>query len=230
MQPPPTPVSQYGYYREVQLATDLQAKVLVDQYGRLILHVENDVNNALVWNVESGIIDVNSEGRYNTRLAEWIANFGESQYSYLFNETNNYTIIADSDEEDIQFNDATGEWSPALRLYDATPVPVLGQVQVFKNAECTQYADGTETDIYVRINVNVATDEQLIFGSMQDEGSSCVIYGPTSNPPQNGEIWIWIDWKGEPQPNEIVAGSIIVAHNEQPYSEPKPEFTTIFGE
>lgn len=118
MQPPPTPVSQYGYYREVQLAADLQAKVLVDQYGRLILHVEDDVTYALVWNVESGIIDVNSEGRYNTQLAEWIANFDKSQYSYMFNETNNYTIIADSDEEDIVLDDTTGEWLPSIGAFN----------------------------------------------------------------------------------------------------------------
>lgn len=87
------------------------------------------MTSALVWNVESGIIDVNSEGRYNTQLAEWITNFGESQYSYLFNETNKYTIIAGSDEEDIQFNDATGEWSPALTLFEPTP-GVLNSVTI----------------------------------------------------------------------------------------------------
>ena len=92
--------------------------MLVDSNGRLILHVENDVTSALVWNVESGIIDVNSEGRYNTQLTEWRTNFGESVYSYMFNQTNQYTIIADSDEEDIEFHDATGEWSPAVNEFE----------------------------------------------------------------------------------------------------------------
>lgn len=76
---------------------------------------------ALVWNVESGILDVNSEGRYNTQLTEWMTNFGEAQYSYLFNQTNQYTIIADSDEEDIEFNDATGEWSPTVNEFSPGP-------------------------------------------------------------------------------------------------------------
>lgn len=118
-------MSQYGFYREVQLSPSLQAEVLVDSNGRLILHVEDDVTWALVWNVESGIIDVNSEGRYNTQLAEWIANFGEAQYSYMFNETNNYTIIADSDEEDIQFDDATGTWSPVVTEVPGIPTAPL---------------------------------------------------------------------------------------------------------
>lgn len=172
-------MSQYGFYREVQLATSLQAKVLVDSNGRLILNVENDVTSALVWNVESGIIDVNSEGRYNTQLAEWIANFGESQYSYIFNETNQYSIIADSDEEDIEYNDATGEWAPTLTEYVA-PIPIVTGFRVVNDV--LQYYDGENW-------LNVTWNDKQVLANYIDNGGGhwAIEYGFTPSP-YDGQI------------------------------------------
>lgn len=82
------------------------------------MHDEGGVDEALVWNEVSGIIDVNSEGRYNTQLAEWMYDFGVSQYSYMFEQTNQYMIAADSDEEVIVFSDETSEWTPAVSEFD----------------------------------------------------------------------------------------------------------------
>lgn len=165
------------------------------------------MTSALVWNVESGIIDVNSEGRYNTQLAEWISNFGEAQYSYIFNETNQYTIIADSDEEDIEFNDATGEWTPQLTEYISQVIPVEGVAQVFADEGCTRYADGSSDTVYIRINENFGFNEQREWEGSPNE--LLAIYTPTTARPNDGYgITLWADWGDQGIDEPITSGSV----------------------
>lgn len=182
--------------------------MLVDSNGHLILNSTLDVIYALVWNEESGIIDVNDQGRYNTQLTEWIVNFGESQYSYSFYQTNQYTIIAGSDEEDIEFNDATGEWSPALTLFE--PIEPLGKLQVFKDQNCTEYADGTENAVYVRVNQNFGFGDNEVWALGGEQGKSAVVATPTDENPSDGySIGIWWDWNSDGEYNGFTAGDII---------------------
>lgn len=203
--------------------------MLVDSNGRLILNSTLDVTNALVWNEDSGIIDVNSEGRYNTQLTEWMTNFGESQYSYIFNQTNQYTIIADSDEEDIQFNDENGEWNPTVSEYIAIPIPVEGDVQIFSDAACTSYADGTQADVYARINVNVPINTDKQYQGTTDPNDECQVYAELEEPHEYGSVTVWVDWHSEDIVGGFTPGTVVKCSNNQPFSEPQPQLSTVFG-
>lgn len=118
-------MSQYGFYRVVQLAASLQAKVLVDKYGRLIVDTHDEVTWALVWNEESGVIDVNSEGRYNVQLETWLNNYGQSDFAFV-DEGGNYiyTLTNGTDSEQITFDDELGTFNPVPREF-STGVPSM---------------------------------------------------------------------------------------------------------
>lgn len=118
-------MSQYGFYREVQLAPSLQAKLLVDHYGRLIVDTHDEVTWALVWNEESGVIDVNSEGRYNGQLETWLSNYGLSDFAFI-DEGGGYiyTLTNGTDSERIQFDDELDTFNPVPREF-STGVPSM---------------------------------------------------------------------------------------------------------
>lgn len=111
-------MSQYGFYREVQLSQSLLAKVLVDQYGRLIVDIQDEVTWALVWNEESGVIDVNSEGRYNGQLETWLHNYGQSDFAFV-DEGGSYiyTLTNGTDSEQLEFDDELGTFKPVPREF-----------------------------------------------------------------------------------------------------------------
>lgn len=99
--------------------------MLVDQYGRLIVDIHDEVTWALVWNEESGVIDVNSEGRYNVQLETWLNNYGLSDFA-IVDEGGSYiyTLTNGTDSEQLAFDDELGTFKPMPREF-STGIPSM---------------------------------------------------------------------------------------------------------
>ena len=63
-----------------------------------------------------------------------------------------------------------------------TPViPVEGDIQVFANPECTEYATGNVNTVYVRINTPWSgINSGWVVGTGDDEGSTFSAFSPSS--------------------------------------------------
>lgn len=94
-----------------------------------------------------------------------------------------------------------------------TPIPVEGDVQIFADPECTTYADGTQSTVYVRVN-NPWTEEWTV-----DVDFGFHNFTAFTNP------WacnVWVDWVGvNEQDTPFVAGQIVECFYGDPYTEPQ---------
>lgn len=77
------------------------------------------------------------------------------------------------------------------------PIPVEGDVQVFLDPECTQYATGTVDTVYVRINVPWnGLDEGWSIRGGQGFGGYFSAYGPSTESPDDPiEYDLWVDFR-----------------------------------
>lgn len=125
-------------------------------------HDEDGVIEALVWNEVNGIIDVNSEGRYNVQLAEWIDNFGESPYTWQFEQTDQYIIYAGSAEEVIIF--ANDTFTPTIR-------------------PCTYFVDLGLPSGNLWAAWNVGADSPTGWGNMYQYGKGMLTYEDSESEP-----------------------------------------------
>lgn len=76
------------------------------------------------------------------------------------------------------------------------PPPVVGDVQVFLDPECTQYATGTVSTVYVRINVPWSgIDSGWIVGDYNDPPSCFAAYSPSTEAPGDPyDMSLWVDF------------------------------------
>ena len=85
------------------------------------MHKEDDVTWAFVWSPEDGTIDVDSEGRYQDKLSEWINAYGISDFYYNGNGNNNYTVTDGTNSEDLQLNETQTDVVPMPADYSPGP-------------------------------------------------------------------------------------------------------------
>ena len=91
-----------------------------------------------------------------------------------------------------------------------TPIPVSGDVQVFANAECSEYADGTQSKVYVRINTPWEIGGGWYVGDPSDPGTSFsadVDEYPDVDP--DYYFTLWVDFQSELRSTPFQAGQIV---------------------
>lgn len=90
-----------------------------------------------------------------------------------------------------------------------TPIPVEGDVQIFADPECTQYAVGNELTVYARVNVPWGVDgDWSIDGPGEANTISCG--GPTSDYPDDKYyITLWVDWSSADYDQPFNPGQIV---------------------
>lgn len=77
-----------------------------------------------------------------------------------------------------------------------SPIPVVGDVQVFLDSECTQYATGTVDTVYVRINVPWGgLNSGWSVGSPTSASSFFDAIAPSSDYPDDDIYFnVWVDF------------------------------------
>lgn len=94
-----------------------------------------------------------------------------------------------------------------------TPIPVEGDVQIFANQECTQYATGNEETVYARINVPWGYNGGWEIQYTGDENSIYCIAPSNDVPNDPYKIGVWVDWESRNfdrpfNPGEVVAVTV----------------------
>lgn len=107
-----------------------------------------------------------------------------------------------------------------------TPIPVEGDVQIFADPECTQYATGAAVEtVYARINEPWGFNEEWGVGGPSGPELNCV--GPTEELPDDAYYVQWfIDWQSDPYSDPFTPGQVVELHNPYPYEMDNP--TTVF--
>lgn len=118
------------------------------------------------------------------------------------------------DDETLSYN---GVLSQSVEAWSAPiPIAVVGAVQVFNDLFCSRYADGSEQDVYVRVNRRFGVDSMKEWGSYQSMSTYLRIDTPTQSEPELPySIELWIDYHSEYYNSPIEAGTVVKCHAEQ---------------
>lgn len=82
------------------------------------------------------------------------------------------------------------------------PIPAEGYIQIFANPECTQYADGTQSTVYARINRAWIYNDGWRIDEGPD-GGRIDCYGPNEEEPEvQYGMTVWVDWVVETERDE----------------------------
>lgn len=109
-----------------------------------------------------------------------------------------------------------------------SPPPVEGDVQVFLDPECTQYATGLVDTVYVRINVPWSgIDSGWSNGNYSDPTKLFVAYSPTlENPSDPYDFSLWVDFFATVQ-GPYYAGQVVEATTSGAFDV--TGYTTVFS-
>lgn len=109
-------------------------------------------------------------------------------------------------------------------------IEAQGAVQIFKNEICSEYADGSETDLYLRFNRGFGYGQGKLWGGNIDEPDTYLaITTPDSEDPQNYyEINLWVDVYFNNMNEPFEAGSVIHLINQSGVTYDNP--TVIFSD
>ncbi len=109
---------------------------------------------------------------------------------------------------------------------EPTPMPVEGDVQIFANPECTEYADGSAMPVYARINVPWGYAEGWVLG-LENQRIECI--APSEQYPDDPYIVnLWVDFISVGQNVPYTAGQVIEINGDTsllPIEEPRVIFT-----
>lgn len=95
-------------------------------------------------------------------------------------------------------------------LPSPTPIAVAGAIQVFADENCTRYADGTQNEVYVRLNRSFGYNDAKEWGGYPNTGASLTVDTPNSQAPSNMyHIACWMDLNSEDYSNEFTAGQVV---------------------
>ena len=105
-------------------------------------------------------------------------------------------------------------------------IPVEGDVQVFADPECTEYADGTKMPVYVRVNVPWVLDGDWQVGSSNTFFGA---YSPTTQYPEDPfAIRLWEDFASGDKSEPYERGQVVEVTGDEGYL-PVSNPTVIFS-
>lgn len=160
-------------------------KVLVDAAGRTLGFASegSEYNDkCIVYNQSTDTVTTG-----DVVMVEGIDNWGTTEITVsTVDNVSSFTV----DGTTYSFTDG-GPITPTITEF--TPIPINGRIQVFKDYNCTEYADGNEREVYVRINTNIAVGNSITIGTHTNpSGYVYVAAGET----EGGELTgiLWTDW------------------------------------
>lgn len=93
------------------------------------------------------------------------------------------------------------------------PIPIEGDVQIFADSGCTQYATGSEKTVYVRVNKSFGFGEVWrVFGS--SSGDNFMLGTPTTEAPEDFyNVIVWDDWLSDDFSTPFTASQVVECTN-----------------
>lgn len=104
-------------------------------------------------------------------------------YEAVKNNIDKPNVVMCQQEDEVHFN--------------PTPQPIapVGRAQVFANPQCTEYADGKNDTVWIRLNQDFEFNDYTSWGDPFYSKTSCIIGTPTTQWPQEQYgITVWADW------------------------------------
>ena len=118
----------------------------------------------------------------------------------------------------------------AISKWPLEPIEVQGRVQIFKDENCREYADGQSNVVWARVNVNIGVNGGFTIGSPADPGKCLVVHAPTtSEPSEPYNVQVWVDFGSEDMQSSITAGSVIRVEQTAQYFIPVDNPQVIFN-
>lgn len=129
-----------------------------------------------------------------------VMEFGEKAYTWTstpqsVQERRYYNLEANTTNAEVSYSVVpSGHILRAIRTPE--PMPVEGDVQIFADPECTQYATGEVDTVYVRINVPWnGLDSGWAVGNSMKPGTCFVANSPTPEDPNDPyAIFVYVDY------------------------------------
>lgn len=105
-----------------------------------------------------------------------------------------------------------------------------GDVQVFKDQQCTEYATGAEQTVYVRLNTAVGFGEGFTVGGGSVQGDHFSVTAPSEGHDDDPYyVQVWDMWGSDDFAEAFTEGQVIECTNTDPDFEPVENPTTIFS-
>lgn len=119
--------------------------------------------------------------------------------------------------------------TPAVNRLPGEVIPVEGDLQVFRNESCTEYATGYDRVVFVRVNRAIGYGDATQYGSSGPESAQCMVTTPSAaEPDEVYYISLWTDWSSADYEEPFAAGTVVRCEF-QGSSEPSLDnVTTVF--
>ena len=89
------------------------------------------------------------------------------------------------------------------------PIPVEGDIQIFADPECTQYATGVVDKVYVRINSSWGFDEECVIGDRNGSNNIALCSPTVRNPNSPYYVQLYADFLSENQSTPFTEGQVV---------------------
>lgn len=104
-----------------------------------------------------------------------------------------------------------------------------GDVQVFKDQQCTEYATGAEQTVYVRLNTAVGFGEGFTVGDGSVQGDHFNVTAPSEGHDDDPYyVQVWDMWGSDDFTEAFTEGQVVKCGNGNPDFEPISNVTTVF--
>lgn len=105
-----------------------------------------------------------------------------------------------------------------------------GDVQVFKDQQCTEYATGAEQTVYVRLNTAVEFGEGWHVGTGDVQGSCFDVTAPSEGHEDDPYyVQVWALWDSDDFSEAFTEGQVVKCVKSNPDFDPVENPTTIFN-
>lgn len=232
---PPTPWYQrVGSYFAATISTPDAAQPEINIILRIASYdAANDVPTIVI--PRSGSIGANVanvfedyEGSVDTCIIT-ATGIGTSLYTEVGDALSAYfgKTIVPTEGDQVTVQDITPYLGIKVPKPEPTPIPVEGDVQIFADAACTEYATGVVSKIYARINVPWSGMDSGWAVLGESDGDKFVANGPT-NVDNTYSVNVWVDFQSADSNVPFTAGAVIeCTYGSDPFDV--TGYTTIFS-
>lgn len=193
------------FYR-VTPYNDLATPIIVDEDGKAVVVVENNVSSVLKYNIATGVItEDNTEG-----LITFCESFTGGLTTITKSTDQSGNTVYTNDDYSITVNQS-GVASKAVTEYNYTSaIAVSGVVQVFSDAACKRYYDGRSNKAYVRLNQQFGQADGRVWGSTSDLSTCLIVTTPTPAAPSDPyKVTAYVDLMSANMSGPLTQGQIV---------------------
>lgn len=119
--------------------------------------------------------------------------------------------------------------TPAVNRLPGEVIPVEGDLQVFRNESCTEYATGYDRVVFVRVNRAIGYGDATQYGASGPVSAQCMVTTPSAAEPEEVYyILLWADWNSADYEEPFAAGTVVRCEFQGSNEPSLDDVTTVF--